>query len=90
MNRSEDPNSNRGPRGPAHYVRQVALATELPFTLVVPVIVAGAVGYLLDRWLGTMPLFLIGLGLVGMYAGVREMIRRLKAFDRNSNDIRRP
>lgn len=81
---------NRASKGPADYVRQMAIATELPFTLVVPVLAAGGAGYFLDRWLGTSPLFLIGLGLAGLYAGVREMLRRLKSFDRKPNDSRRP
>jgi len=53
------------------------LALELPFLLVSAILVGGAFGYFLDRWLGTKPVFLIILGGVGFYAGVRDLLRRL-------------
>ena len=57
--------------------RQFGLALELPFVLVSAIVVGGAFGYFLDRWLGTKPVFLIILGAVGFYAGVRDVLRRL-------------
>jgi ATP synthase protein I len=57
--------------------RQFGLALELPFVLVSAIVVGGAFGYFLDRWLGTKPLFLIILGALGFYAGVRDVLRRL-------------
>jgi F0F1-type ATP synthase assembly protein I len=56
---------------------QVAIAMELPFTLVGAVILGGALGYLLDIWLHTGPWLMIILGGLGFFAGVREVIRRL-------------
>jgi ATP synthase protein I len=53
------------------------LALELPFLLVSAIVVGGVFGYFLDRWLGTKPVFLIILGGVGFYAGVRDLLRRL-------------
>jgi ATP synthase protein I len=49
----------------------------LPFVLVSAIVVGGAFGYFLDRWLGTRPVFLIILGGLGFYAGVRDVLRRL-------------
>jgi F0F1-type ATP synthase assembly protein I len=57
--------------------RQSALALELPFTLVGAVVVGGALGYFLDKWLHTGPWLLVILGAAGFYGGVREVIRRL-------------
>ena len=57
--------------------RQFALALELPFLVVSAILVGGGFGYLLDRWLGTQPLFLVILGGLGFYAGVRDLLRRL-------------
>ncbi|PYT99184.1 MAG: ATPase F0F1 [Acidobacteria bacterium] len=54
-----------------------ALAFELPFTLVGPIAVAAAMGYLLDRWLHTRPWLTLVLGAIGFFAGVREVLRRL-------------
>ena len=56
---------------------QSALAMELPFTLVGAIVVAGAVGHFLDRWLHTRPIFMLVLGGLGFVAGVREVLRRL-------------
>lgn len=50
---------------------------ELPFVLVAAVVVGGFLGYLLDHWLHTKPVFLLILGGVGFFAGVRDVLRRL-------------
>jgi ATP synthase protein I len=57
----------------------VALALELPFTLVGTIAVGVALGYFLDRWLHTRPIAIVLLGTAGFIAGVREVIRRLPA-----------
>ncbi len=56
---------------------QAAVAMELPFVLVSAVVVGGLLGYFLDRWLHTKPVFLLVLGGIGFYAGVRDILRRL-------------
>ena len=56
---------------------QTAIAMELPFVLVSAVVVGGFLGYFLDRWLHTKPVFLLVLGGIGFYAGVRDVLRRL-------------
>ena len=56
---------------------QAAIAMELPFVLVAAVVVGGLFGYFLDHWLHTKPLFLLVLGGLGFYAGVRDVLRRL-------------
>lgn len=58
---------------------QAALALELPFTLVGALAVGAALGYFLDRWFHTRPIFILILGTLGFFAGVREVIRRLPA-----------
>ena len=76
----EPPASGRPPRRgqkDSSASRQFGLALELPFLLVAAILVGGAFGYFLDRWLGTKPVFLIILGGVGFYAGVRDLLRRL-------------
>jgi ATP synthase protein I len=56
---------------------QAAIALELPFVLVAAVVVGGLLGYFLDRWLHTKPVFLLVLGGVGFFAGVRDVLRRV-------------
>jgi ATP synthase protein I len=53
----------------------------LPIILVSAIVVGGGFGYLLDRWLGSSPAFLIILGGLGFYAGVRDVLRRLAKED---------
>ena len=53
------------------------MALELPFVLVSTIVVGGLFGYLLDRWLHTKPVFLLILGGLGFYAGVRDVLRRV-------------
>ena len=60
-----------------HVSNQAAIAMELPFVLVAAVVAGGLLGYYLDHWLHTKPVFLLLLGGIGFYAGVRDVLRRL-------------
>ena len=76
----EDPGSPTPPTPPKRpdpVPRQFAMALELPFVLVSAIVVGGLFGYLLDRWLHTKPVFLLILGGVGFYAGLRDVLRRV-------------
>jgi ATP synthase protein I len=76
---AENPDSPppRPPRKqPAPGSRQFASALELPFVMVAAIVVGGLFGYFLDRWLHTRPVFMLILGGVGFYAGVRDVLRR--------------
>ncbi len=70
---------------PTSFVRQLAMATELPFILVGGVLIAGGLGYLLDARLHTSPLFMIVLGLLGFAAGIREILRRLSQEEKKND-----
>jgi len=58
--------------------RQFALAMDLPFLLVGGVLAGGLLGYLLDRWWHTKPVFMILLGAAGFAISVRDLLRRLQ------------
>jgi ATP synthase protein I len=64
---------------------QAAVAMELPFVLVSAMVVGGALGYFLDRWLHTKPVFLLILGGIGFFAGVRDVLRRLSGSGNGTN-----
>lgn len=53
------------------------MALELPFVLVLSIVIGGFFGFLLDRWLHTKPVLTLILGGVGFYAGVRDVLRRV-------------
>lgn len=73
------------PRGQGPAMRQAAIAMELPFTLVGPILVGGAIGYGLDRWLGTTPVLILVLIGFGFYAGVREVYRRYQKMTQSTD-----
>ncbi len=53
------------------------MAMELPFVMVVWVIVGGGAGYFLDRWVHTSPLFTLLGGALGFGGGMWDLIKRL-------------
>jgi ATP synthase protein I len=65
-------------------IRQMALAMELPFVLVAPVIVGGAIGYFLDRWLHTKPWLMLVLGLGGVIIGLRDTLKAASREDKKN------
>jgi ATP synthase protein I len=75
---SGNPSPQKDPGGT---IKQIALAFELPFMLVGPVVLGGAIGYFLDRWLHTKPLLLIVLGILGVVLGVFDAVKSASAQD---------
>lgn len=61
----------------AGWMRQVALALQLPMMLVAPVLVGAAIGYFADRWLRTTPIFMLVLVVLGFATGVRDILKSL-------------
>jgi F0F1-type ATP synthase assembly protein I len=53
--------------------RMTAISALMMF--LVPLALGGLGGFFLDKWLHTMPLFLILLMLCGLAAGVRSLMR---------------
>ncbi len=76
-NESRDPNLPPDAEKAKNFSQQFAMATELPFILVGTIAVGGVGGYFLDAWLHTKPIFMIVLGFLGFFAGLREILRRL-------------
>jgi F0F1-type ATP synthase assembly protein I len=68
---------SRGSRAqPASFVKQLALALELPVIPVVAVLLGGGLGYWIDGKVHTKGVFAILLGAVGFAAGIADVIRR--------------
>ena len=81
---TEDPDSPSSPsprKRPDSTSSQFVTALELPIVMVSAIVVGGAFGYLLDRWLHTKPVLMLILGGVGFYAGVRDVLRRVSRGD---------
>lgn len=75
---------DRGSRKASGDARAFAVAWTLPFTLVVPMFVGGGIGYLLDRWLHTKPLFMLLLGILGLALGVRDVVKAAAMLDKKN------
>jgi ATP synthase protein I len=57
-------------------------AFRLSVELVTGLVVGGGIGWLLDRWLGTSPAFLIVFFLLGAAAGTLNVFRAAKEMNR--------
>jgi ATP synthase protein I len=77
---SNDPSSRKIPPGA---MKAAAVAWTLPFELIAPPLLAGGIGYLLDRWLHTKPLFMLVLGLAGMVLGIVNAVRTASLLDKD-------
>jgi ATP synthase protein I len=64
--------------------RQYAMAMELPVLFVVAVVLGGGIGFFVDRWLHSKPIFLLVFGLAGFVGGLREVLRRVNASEDGS------
>jgi len=76
----EDQRAGRGPR--KGLSREMAsgwgaIALRAGIEMISAVLVAGAIGFGLDRWAGTLPLFLIVLVLMGIAAGILNVWRAI-------------
>jgi len=58
--------------------KQSALAMELPFTIVGAIILAGFLGYLVDKWLHTWPWLTIVGGALGFAGSLIDIVRRYR------------
>jgi ATP synthase protein I len=76
--KTPSPPSDPGNDKNQSWQRQSATATELPFVLVIAMLVGGGFGYLLDRWLHTRPWMMLLFGVIGFGTGIRDVLRRMK------------
>ena len=76
------------PSGEESSWKALAELSSIGMTLVLATVIGLAVGYFLDRWLGTSPwLIMIGLGL-GIAAGFVNLFRSVKRAERDADDVK--
>jgi F0F1-type ATP synthase assembly protein I len=76
--------SNPSRKNVGSVAKQIAIAMQIPFSLVVPIFVGGGIGYLLDRWLHTKFILMIVLGIVGFGIGLREVLQLANAAEKKN------
>jgi len=62
------------------------LGFRMSIELMVGLVVGLGIGWLLDGWLGTKPLFMVVLMIVGLGAGVLNVVRASKQLDKADTD----
>ncbi|HEV2206264.1 MAG TPA: AtpZ/AtpI family protein [Candidatus Acidoferrales bacterium] len=73
-------------KGPLSSMQQVVLAMELPFVMIGSVLAGGGLGYLIDRYAHTAPLFMLVGGGLGLAGGIWEIIRDLSPGGKRRQD----
>jgi ATP synthase protein I len=66
-------------------LRTIGALSAVGFALVVAVVIGTALGYALDRWLGTSPWFFLAGFAVGVIAGVRSVFRTVASVSRRES-----
>ncbi|MEE8257272.1 MAG: AtpZ/AtpI family protein [Acidobacteriota bacterium] len=64
---------------------KVGFYSSLGFLLPAAALAGFGLGWLVDRWLGTEPVFGILVGMLGAGAGFVELLRLLKRSEGNTN-----
>lgn len=67
---------------PGNVFGQVVVALEMPLIMAGSVVIGGGFGYLLDRYVGTVPMLTVIGGILGFVAGTWDIIRRLTLDER--------
>lgn len=73
-----DPQARRG--------TALGLAFRLAVELVAGLVVGGAIGWFLDRWLGTLPIFLLLFFGLGTAAGILNVFRTARQMQSGVSD----
>lgn len=67
----------------------IGQAFRIAVELVVGVAVGGFIGWLLDQWLGTVPLFLIVFLVLGFAAGLRNLVGTARRMQQQAEPLQR-
>jgi F0F1-type ATP synthase assembly protein I len=68
--------------GPGRQLGEAYGLAALGFTFGAAVVVFTGIGWLLDRWLGTIPVFTIVVALIGAVLGFLSVYFRIRAMER--------
>lgn len=71
---------------PPGALKAAAVAWTLPFEIIVPPLVAGGAGYLLDMWIHTKFVFMLVLGILGFVIGIRNAVKTASLLDKNNGN----
>ena len=74
----------------AELAQCISLVTQLGLVVIASILIAGFIGFLIDKFLGTEPVFIIILGIMGIGGGFvsayKLIIKSLESHDKNGAD----
>jgi ATP synthase protein I len=73
-------------KGTGRTVRTIGALSSVGLALVVAVVLGTALGYAVDRWLGTNPWGFLGGFVLGVVAGIRSLFRTVAAVDEHERE----
>lgn len=76
---ADDPQARRG--------TALGLAFRLAVELVAGLVVGGAIGWFIDRWLGTLPIFMLLFFGLGTAAGILNVFRTARQMQAGVSDM---
>ncbi len=79
VRRQKEPRPQQAPPTP------LGIASRFATELVVAIAVGGGLGWLLDHWLGTRPIFLVVMFVIGAAAGIRNVMRAAAEINASSS-----
>jgi ATP synthase protein I len=74
------------PRKNVTTVGSIGAVSAVGIAFVLALVFGFLIGYYLDKWLGTSPLFLIVFFFVGMAAGIVNVVRTANAVNQDEKD----
>jgi ATP synthase protein I len=88
--RLDDARRQSAPRPQQASPSSLGVAGRFATELVVAVVFGAGLGWLLDRWLGTRPIFLVVMFLAGAAAGIRNVMRAAAEINARSSGAGAP
>ena len=67
-------------RGLADTVRQIGALSTVGFSFVLAIVFGAAIGYFLDKWIGTTPWLFLLFFIFGLVAGILNVYRAAGKF----------
>jgi F0F1-type ATP synthase assembly protein I len=77
-------------KGPGRELSEAYGLATLGFTFGAAVVVFTGIGWLLDRWLGTIPVFTVVAALVGAVLGFLSVYFRIRASEEHDRSAKGP
>lgn len=78
------------PRKTVTTVGSIGAVSSVGIAFVLAIVFGFLIGYYLDKWLGTSPLFLIIFFFVGMAAGIVNVVRTANAVNEDEKTAANP